>query len=128
VEDLLEARANPATTRLSAYATLVGRPRDYLDLLQFLVERLAEEGHRRVADVRSAADLDDAERVRLGSALSLVTGRAVEIRVSVDSSLLGGFVATIGDTVVDGSTRHRLDLLKERFDMPEAQITVGDRS
>lgn len=128
VEDLLKARANPATTGMAAYATQVGRPRDYLELLHFLVERLAEEGHRRVAEVRSAVDLDDAERGRLGSALSLVTGRAVEIRVSVDSSLLGGFVATIGDTVVDGSTRHRLDLLKERFDMPEAQITLGGRS
>jgi F-type H+-transporting ATPase subunit delta len=50
------------------------------------------------------------------------------VRVIVDPTVLGGFVATIGDTVVDGSARHRLDLLKERLEMPEAAITTGDPS
>jgi F-type H+-transporting ATPase subunit delta len=124
VEDLLGSRAAPATTRLAAYATQVGRPRDYLDLLFHLVERLAAEGDRRVAEVRTAVELAEDQRHDLGTALGRVTGRTVEIRVSVDPVLLGGFVATIGDIVVDGSTRHRLELLKERFDMPE--ITTGE--
>lgn len=124
VEDLLSNRATPATTRLAAYATQIGRPRDYLELLHHLVDRLAAEGNRRVAEVRAAVNLDDGQRQHLGTTLSRVTGRAVEVRVSVDPVLLGGFVATIGDTVVDGSTRHRLELLKERFEMPE--IITGD--
>jgi F-type H+-transporting ATPase subunit delta len=119
VEDLLRPRASEETTRMAAYATQIGRPRDYEELLAHLVERLAAESNRRVADVRAAAELDDEQRRHLGDALSRVTGRPVEVRVSVDSVLLGGFVATIGDTVVDGSTRHRLELLKERFDMPD---------
>jgi F-type H+-transporting ATPase subunit delta len=50
----------------------------------------------------------------------------VEVRVTIDPAVLGGFVATIGDTVVDGSVRHRLDILKERLVMPEARIGTGD--
>ena len=60
----------------------------------------------------------------LADALSQVAGHAVEVRLTVDPSVLGGFVATMGDTVVDGSTRHRLDLLKERLIVPEAEITT----
>jgi len=35
--------------------------------------------------------------------------------VIVDESVLGGIVATIGDTVIDGTVRHRLDQLKEQI-------------
>ena len=32
----------------------------------------------------------------------------------VDPSVLGGLVATVGDTVIDGTVRTRLDQLKSR--------------
>jgi F-type H+-transporting ATPase subunit delta len=124
VVELLSGKANPASTRLAAYATRVGRPRDYIDHLGGLVERVAEEANRRVAEVRAAIDLDDEQRRRLGDALGRITGRPVAVRVSVDRDVLGGFVATIGDTVVDGSARHRLDILKERLVLPEATATT----
>jgi F-type H+-transporting ATPase subunit delta len=36
----------------------------------------------------------------------------VEVKVVVDPSVLGGLVATVGDTVIDGTVRSRLDQLK----------------
>jgi F-type H+-transporting ATPase subunit delta len=122
VRDLLSGRATRATVRLAAYATRVGRARDYLALLSTAVDRVAEERGRRVADVRAAAELNEEARRRLAEALGRLTGRQVELRVQTDPSLLGGFVATVGDTVVDGSTRHRLDQLKDRLLLPEATI------
>lgn len=126
IGDLLGAKAHPITTKLAAYATQVGRPRDYVDLLEFLVERTASATQRRLAEVRSAVPMDDAQRENLGQALERVVGHNVHVRVTVDPSLLAGFVATIGDTVVDGSARHRLELLKERLVLPEAQVTTGE--
>jgi F-type H+-transporting ATPase subunit delta len=128
VEDLLQGRATPTTTRLAAYATRVGRPRDYEALLGALVDRVAAESNRRLAVVRTAVDIDDQRRRELAGALSQVAGHAVDIRVTVDPTVLGGFVAIIGDTVVDGSARHRLDLLKARLDTPEAEFTIGEPS
>jgi len=128
VEDLLRGRASSTTTRLAAYATQVGRPRDYENLLAHLVDRVAAESNRRLATVRTAIDLDEDRRRHLAAALSRVAGHDVDIRVTVDPTVLGGFVATIGDTVVDGSTRHRLDLLKARLDTPEADFTTGEPS
>jgi F-type H+-transporting ATPase subunit delta len=37
------------------------------------------------------------------------------VKVVVDPSVLGGVVARVGDTVIDGTIRHRLDELKERI-------------
>lgn len=120
VSDLLSAKATDVTTAMATYATGVGRARDYLALLSELVDRVADEGNRRIAEVRAAVEMDEDQRRRLGDALKRLTGREVDVRISVDRSVLGGFVATIGDTVVDGSARHRLDLLKERLLMPSA--------
>lgn len=127
VTDLLSAKASPATTAMAAYATTVGRPRDFEDLLETLLTRVAAESNRRLAEVRSAVDLDEAQQRDLAGALSRAVGHDVEIRVTVDPSIVGGFVATIGDTVVDASARHQLELLKERLVMPEVNITTGER-
>ena len=51
----------------------------------------------------------------LAKALSEATGKEVEVKVIVDPNVLGGVVARIGDTVIDGTVRHRLDQLKERM-------------
>jgi F-type H+-transporting ATPase subunit delta len=76
-----------------------------------------------LAEVVSAVELDEDQRERLAEALSHVSGRPTEIRVTVDPAILGGFVATMGDTIVDGSVRHRLDLLKDRLSL--AAPTLG---
>ena len=120
VQDLLSSRAAEASTRLATYAVMVSRPRDYVALLTALVERVAEESQRRVAEVRAAIELTDEQQRRLGAALGRILGYDVDIRVVVDRTVLGGFVASVGDSVVDGSVRHRLEKLKERLVLPAA--------
>ena len=127
VVDLLGGKATPAAVALAAYVTQVGRARDYEELMESVVARVASESNRRLAEVRSAVELDDQQERQLADALSRAVGHDVEVRVTVDRSVLAGFVATIGDTVVDGSARRQLDLLKERLIMPEAQITTEER-
>jgi F-type H+-transporting ATPase subunit delta len=126
VEDLLDGHARPVTTALAGYATQVGRPRDFQNLLVHLVDRVAAERNRRVADVRSAVEMDDAQRRELATALAGIVGRDVDVRVTVDPHVLAGFVATVGDTVVDGSARRRLELLKERLVLPEVPPITGE--
>ena len=55
----------------------------------------------------------DADTVsRLEAALGRATGKQVEVKVVVDPSVVGGIVARVGDTVIDGSVRSRLDSLR----------------
>jgi F-type H+-transporting ATPase subunit delta len=72
----------------------------------------AAEANKEVAEVRSAVPLTDDQRDRLTKALEDATGKQVEVKVVVDPSVLGGIVAQVGDTVIDGSVRRRLDQLK----------------
>jgi F-type H+-transporting ATPase subunit delta len=39
--------------------------------------------------------------------------RQVELRVRIDPSVLGGVRISVGDTVIDGTVRHRLEQLRE---------------
>ena len=113
VGELLEAKVLPATARLAAYVLKAGHSRDLVGTLEWVAGLAAEERGRRVAEVRSAVELDDDEYLRLVEALERTAGRPVEVRVQIEPSLLGGMAVEIGDTVIDGSVRHRLDQLRE---------------
>jgi F-type H+-transporting ATPase subunit delta len=115
VEDLLGDRTQPVTKALVSFVVGSGRARDLPAIIDLLVQRTAEERQEVVAEIRSAIPLDDDQQARLADALSRRTGQKVSVKVNVDPSILGGIVATIGDTVIDGSIRRRLDQLKESF-------------
>ncbi|MHB1497875.1 MAG: F0F1 ATP synthase subunit delta [Acidimicrobiales bacterium] len=121
VHDLLSRRASTESERMAVYAARVGRPRDYLVLLEGLLERVASEADRRVADVRSAVELTPSQRDRLAAAISRYTGYQVEVKVTLEPDLLGGFVAYVGDTVLDTSIRQRLRQAHEVFLAPPAE-------
>jgi len=113
VEDLLGGRAAPITTALVSFVVAAGRSRDLPAIIDKLVERAAADRKQVVAEVRAAIPLDAATVERLAAALSTATGKSVSVKAVVDPSVLGGVIARIGDTVLDGSVRHRLDQLKE---------------
>jgi F-type H+-transporting ATPase subunit delta len=56
---------------------------------------------------------DDIERLRV--ALSNATRKNVEVKVVVDPEVMGGIVTKMGDLIIDGSVRHRLDQLREQI-------------
>ena len=57
----------------------VGRPRDFPVLLEALVELVAKEANRRMADVRSAVEMTAKQRSRLAAALTKFTGYPVDV-------------------------------------------------
>jgi F-type H+-transporting ATPase subunit delta len=113
VEDLLGGRVLPVTVALVSMVVGAGRGKDLPAIVRQLVERSAAEANKEVAEVRSAIALDAGQRERLAQALNAATGKVVEVKVVVDPSVLGGIVTQVGDTVIDGSVRSRLEQLKQ---------------
>jgi F-type H+-transporting ATPase subunit delta len=113
VEDLLDRKAAPLTVNLISFLVGAGRARELPEIVNRLVERVAAERQRAVAEVRTAVDLDAEQRRRLTQALERATGKQIELKVIVDPSVMGGVVARVGDTVIDGSVRHRLNQLQD---------------
>jgi len=115
VEDLLGAKTTATTVQLVSMVVGSGRGRDLPAIIDQLVERASSAKNLEVAQVRSAVELTDDQQTRLSAALANATGKQVNLKVVVDPSVLGGIIATVGDTVIDGSVRTRLDQLKARL-------------
>ncbi len=115
VEDLLGGRAEPTTVSLIGMAVGTGRGRELPAIIDSLAEMSAAESGKAVAEVRSPIELSADQRTRLAAAVQQATGKQVEIKVVIDPSVLGGLVTTVGDTVIDGSVRTRLEQLKHSF-------------
>ena len=115
VEDLLGGKATPTTMQLVSMVVGSGHGRDLPAIIDSLVQRASASKNLEVAEVRSAVPLTDDQQDRLKAALTNATGKQVNLKVVVDPSVLGGIVATVGDTVIDGSVRTRLDQLTSRL-------------
>ena len=114
LEDLLSEKVSPHTLGLLRFVVEQGRARQLPQILERLSELAAEARNSVVAEVRSAIPLDDVQRKELAKALSSATGKNVEVKVLVDRSVMGGIVAKVGETIIDGSVRRRLDQLREQ--------------
>jgi F-type H+-transporting ATPase subunit delta len=68
--------------------------------------------HARVTVARETAD---DERDAIAARLSAIVGKTVVPHLAVDPSIIGGVVVRIGDTVMDGSVRRKLALLRRRM-------------
>jgi|SRR5215212_372646 len=66
------------------------------------------------ATATSATPLPDDEVARLRDRISTVVGsdRQIDLRLAVDPRLLGGITVRLGDTLIDGSVRGRLERLR----------------
>ena len=115
VDELMAGTALPVSVGLVSMVVGADRASEVPAVVDRFLELSAEERKHEVAEVRVAVPLDERLRERLAQALSDATGKQVEVKVIVDPNVLGGVVARIGDTVIDGSVRHRLDQLKERM-------------
>jgi len=112
VEDLLGPRATSTTTALVSMVVGIGRGRDLPAIIDSLVKKSAASHNKAVAEVRSVAELNPVQLSRLTDAIEKATGKNVEVKVVIDPTILGGLVTTVGDTVIDGSVRTRLEQLK----------------
>lgn len=75
--------------------------------------RMIEE-HQGIARARAitAVELSDTDRQAIAQRLREATGRQVVLETQVEPDILGGVVVQIGDRLIDGSTRARLEALR----------------
>ena len=111
-EDLLGARALPATAALVSLVVGAGRGGELVEIIDAAIDRAAAGRNRRVARVRSAVELTGEQRTRLAEAIKASSGLDVEIQTIVDATVVGGVVTEIGDDVIDGSVRNRLQQMR----------------
>ncbi len=115
IDQLVGERANRHTANILRLIVEQGRARQLVRIVEEVAKLAAERRLRVVAEVRSAVPLDDARRARLAQALSTATGRTVEVAIVLDRTVIGGVLTRVGDEVIDGSVRSRLEEAKEHL-------------
>lgn len=98
---------------------VVGELREEFDRLA------AEQAHVVDVEVVSAVPLGGAAEDAVAARIEQATGRHPRLDKRVDPAIIGGLVLRIGDTIVDGSVRSRLDQLRQR--LRTAEVRGGDQ-
>ncbi|NTV45826.1 MAG: F0F1 ATP synthase subunit delta [Chlorobiales bacterium] len=66
-------------------------------------------------DVKSAVEIDQVQSEELKQKLENYTAKKIRIRLATDKELIGGLTVKIGDTVLDGTIKHKLEMLREQL-------------
>lgn len=72
------------------------------------------------AEAFTTIPLTDDEKQKLQDKLSQITSKSIELKNTIDESLIGGVLIKIGDKVIDGTIKSRLKELEDSL----AQIIV----
>jgi len=110
------AEAAKADKMLAAFLNLLvekhraGILPDIAQEMQVMVDRAQGISHGSVV---SAVELDEALLEKIQATLEKITGNRVILESAVDTSIIGGIIAKVGDLVLDGSIKTQLTGLKE---------------
>ena len=133
--ELSETLANPAIPLRQRIEVVQGVFADLGEPVRNLIQLLLSRGRirqlprvaaefRRLDDKRnnivnaiatSASPLDDAEIRAITARLEQMSGAEVALETAVDPDLIGGIVVRIGDRLIDGSVRGRLERLRYKL-------------
>lgn len=108
VSTLLAGRGQDTTVELLTHTVSHLRGRRLDSAIDELVAVAADQRKRLVAHVTSAIDLDETQTQRLQSALANLTGRDINVNVTVDRGVIGGISVRIGDEIIDGTVASRM--------------------
>ena len=92
-----------------------GRLPELLEIADAFRERVARATARLDVEAVTAIPLPDDLKARIVESLEEKTGTTVELTESVNPDVVGGLVLRVGEVVVDGSVRHRIEELRREL-------------
>jgi F-type H+-transporting ATPase subunit delta len=115
VRDLLNGKVQQEALNLAQLLTERGLA-DLAPAIANVFEQLYNDYRgQAVAVVTTAIPLDDELRAHITDDLRQITGKRILLQERVDPSILGGAIARVGDTLIDGSLRRRFQLLRQQI-------------
>jgi len=107
---------NPLALKLVSLLVAKGRLgmiSDIADEYQRLLDNYHGIEGAEIAEVTTAVPLDDKDKLRLAQRITDIVGKPVVLKPKVDSSVIGGIIIRVGDKLIDGSIRNKLEALKK---------------
>jgi F-type H+-transporting ATPase subunit delta len=113
--DLFQGRVHPLV--LSTLISLSDQDRAgrVLHVIEDFSTIAAAARQTITGEVTVVVTLDDATLGRMATELSRITGKNVKLLQKIDPAILGGAIITVGEQIIDGSLRRKLDQLKDKL-------------
>ncbi|MEI6176246.1 MAG: F0F1 ATP synthase subunit delta [Verrucomicrobiota bacterium] len=108
-------RLDDSKLRLVVSRLIESKPREYVAVLTALQRLTRLELERRKVTVESAVDLDETTRQRIVADLTAQYGADLVVQYQIAPELIGGLRIRVGNDVLDGSVKGRLDRLSAAF-------------
>jgi F-type H+-transporting ATPase subunit delta len=108
-------KTNPMALNLIYLLMAKGKLKNAKQLADEYERLLNEHSGIKNAEVTTAIPLDTTERERLVQHLEAIVGKKIRLKIQIDPDILGGFVARIDDSLIDGSIRNKLEMLKKNL-------------
>jgi len=115
LNEIFGKRFSDVTMKFIALLIRKGRAEYLLASSEEFLRMLDVKNNILHARIQSAVNLSEEERQLLIAKLEQMTGKHVRSEFTLDPKLRGGFVARIGDEMVDASLKRQLELLREQF-------------
>jgi F-type H+-transporting ATPase subunit delta len=83
------------------------------DMMRGFRDLVAADRGETTAEVTVAEPLKDEHAATLKGALKAVSGKDVDLRVTVDPAIIGGLTVKLGSRMIDSSLRTKLNAIKQ---------------
>lgn len=113
--ELFEGRVHSIVLNALMTISDQDRARRLLSVIEEYSSIAAGARERVSGEVVTAVPLDDATVRRMAKELSRITGKNVQLFQKLDRSILGGAIIKVGEQIIDGSLRRKLEQIKEQM-------------
>jgi F-type H+-transporting ATPase subunit delta len=115
LDSALDSKVQPETRNLARILVERDRTDAIPEIRDLFDDQVRAERGIVVAVVTTAEPLSDAEQHLVREKLASITGATVQLATHVDPDIIGGIIIRIGDQVIDGSVRNKLERMRSRL-------------
>lgn len=115
LEASLPSTVQPELRNLAKLLVVRNRTNLIPQIREIFEDQVRAERGITVAQVTTSEPLTADEEALVREKLAAMTGNTIEITSTVDPDIIGGIVVRIGDQVIDGSVRNKLERMRTRL-------------
>jgi F-type H+-transporting ATPase subunit delta len=115
LEASLPSTVQPELRNLAKLLVVRNRTDLIPQIREIFEDQVRTERGITVAQVTTSEPLTADEEALVREKLAAMTGNTIEITSTVDPDIIGGIVVRIGDQVIDGSVRNKLERMRTRL-------------
>lgn len=115
LDSVLPQTVQPETRNLTKMLITRNRVTLVPEIREIFDDEVRSERGIVVAHVTTAERLSEAEQALVREKLEGMTGKTIDLTLRIEPDIIGGIIVRVGDQVIDGSVRNKLEKMRTRL-------------